>query len=163
MPKVDVKLSYTAAATGKKGTTTISDVNPSATRTSLLQLTQGLNALTTNNYVESNRVATTNLDTEDPSPEMAKSFRGITVEDAARNATAKISFNKTTSESTKPAVFFYNEGTSSVSLLSTSPVSSGSPTIALYHATIPNSDGVLYVGLSEVADFYSEFVKLTVS
>lgn len=162
MPKIDVKLSYTAAATGKKGTTTISDVNPSATRTQLLQLMQGLNALTTNNYVESNRVATTNLDTEDPSPEMTKAFRETTITGATRGATATITFNATTTSTGSPMVVFLSgtDYTATYLQVTDGATTSTQKTVT---CTVPNAGGYLYAGLTEKADFYADFVMAEVS
>lgn len=53
---------------GKKSgdsiTTTISDVNPSATNAQLATLGTMLNALTTNTYEKTDRITTVNCDTE---------------------------------------------------------------------------------------------------
>lgn len=162
MPKIDVKLSYTAAATGKKGTMTISDVNPTATRAQLMQLTQGLNALTTNIYGESNRIATTNLDTEDPSPDMPKAFRETAITNATRGATATITYNTTPTTTGSPMVVFLNGSDYAATYLRTTDGSTTS-TQKTVTVTIPNSSGWLYVGLLEKDAFYADFVSAEVS
>lgn len=63
MPKVDLKIYSTAIADGKKQTTTVSYVNASASNGALLSFAQQLNNLTTNNYIETDKITTENLDT----------------------------------------------------------------------------------------------------
>lgn len=65
MARTDLKILSTNAGTGQKITTTISHVNPNANSSLLRQLGTSLNALTTNNYAETNRVQTVNVDTEE--------------------------------------------------------------------------------------------------
>lgn len=64
MAKTELKLKSKNAATGQDITTTISYVNPTADSTTLKTFGQKLNALTTNNYTETDRVQTINVDTE---------------------------------------------------------------------------------------------------
>lgn len=66
MAKTSLKLNSTDGY-GKDLTTTINYVNPEAGKDQMLELTQALNALTTNTYKETEKVTTTNLDLE-PSP-----------------------------------------------------------------------------------------------
>lgn len=51
---------------GKKRTTTISHVNPTATPATLVEFSQRLNLLTLNTYEQTDLVVKTNLDTETP-------------------------------------------------------------------------------------------------
>lgn len=66
MPNVktstDIKITSSEQGSGKHITTTITDVNPSASAAVLVQFARQLNALTTNTYVETNQVVTTRLD-----------------------------------------------------------------------------------------------------
>lgn len=66
MPNVktstDIKITSQDVNTGKNITTTITDVNPSASAATLVQFSRQLNALTTNTYIETNQVVTTRLD-----------------------------------------------------------------------------------------------------
>lgn len=64
MPKTstDIKITSQDVNTGKNITTTITDVNPSASAAVLVQFARQLNALTTNTYIETNQVVTTRLD-----------------------------------------------------------------------------------------------------
>lgn len=66
MPNVktstDLKITSRDVNTGKNITTTITDVNPSASAATLVQFSRQLNALTTNTYIETNKVVTTRLD-----------------------------------------------------------------------------------------------------
>lgn len=65
MAKTELKLKSKNAATGQDITTTLSYVNPNADSATLKTFGQKLNAFTTNNYVETDRVQTINVDTED--------------------------------------------------------------------------------------------------
>lgn len=58
----DLKITSRDVNTGKNITTTITDVNPSASAATLVQFSRQLNALTTNTYIETNQVVTTRLD-----------------------------------------------------------------------------------------------------
>lgn len=64
MAKTDLQLKTLAQATGAKMTTTLTYVNPNANSATLKEFGQKLNNLTTNTYVETNRVQTINVDTE---------------------------------------------------------------------------------------------------
>lgn len=68
MARTDLKILSTNAGTGQKMTTTISHVNPAANSTLLRQLGTKLNSMTTNNYSETDRVQTINVDTETVPP-----------------------------------------------------------------------------------------------
>lgn len=65
MAKTNLQLKTLAQATGKSITTTLTYVNPNANSATLKTFGQKLNALTTNSYVETDRVQTINVDTED--------------------------------------------------------------------------------------------------
>lgn len=65
MARTDLKILSTNAGTGQKMTTTISHINPNANSSLLRQLGTKLNSMTTNNYAETNRVQTINVDTEE--------------------------------------------------------------------------------------------------
>lgn len=64
MAKTDIKIYATEAASGKKTTTSITYVNPEADSQTLKTFAQMMNAFTTNNYVETDRIHTINVDTE---------------------------------------------------------------------------------------------------
>lgn len=64
MAKTNLQIKSTNAATGAKMTTTLTYVNPEANSATLKQFAQKLNRLTTNNYVEADRVQSINVDTE---------------------------------------------------------------------------------------------------
>lgn len=157
MPKVDIKLYSTDAAEGKKITTSVPYVNPEASNSVLKEFAQQLNAFTSNTYVETDRVETVNVDTD----ESRKQFRRITITGAAQGATATISFNKAESETVSPAVFFYTNGTTT--LLSTTPATSTDPTIAKFTVQIPSSSGYIYIGTLAATEFYSDFVNQAVN
>ena len=63
MAKTDVKL-YAIDTLGKATTTTISDVNPDATSSQLVQMGHLFNNLTQNTYSKTDRINTINCDTE---------------------------------------------------------------------------------------------------
>lgn len=65
MAKTELKLKSKNAATGQNITTTLTYVNPNADSATLKTFGQKLNAFTTNNYVETDRVQTINVDTEE--------------------------------------------------------------------------------------------------
>lgn len=65
MPKISVALNSTESATGKKNQKTFTDVKATATSEQITNFTKGLNSLTTNNYVETNRIEKTNVDIEE--------------------------------------------------------------------------------------------------
>lgn len=64
MPKLSFQLKATAAGTGKSVTTTVTNLNPEAGKPVIKEFAQKLNQLTTNAYVETNYVESTNLDTD---------------------------------------------------------------------------------------------------
>lgn len=63
MSKIDLKLTATGP-NAEVTTTTISYANPNATNAELLNFTRALNNLTQNTYGDTQKVTTTNLDTE---------------------------------------------------------------------------------------------------
>lgn len=65
MARTDLKIYSKIAATGKNSTTNITHVNSEATSQQLKGLATRLNALTTNEYQQADRVNTINVDTED--------------------------------------------------------------------------------------------------
>lgn len=67
MAKVAIALNSTEVTTGKKLQKTLTDIKPSATSEQITNFTKGLNNLTTNNYVETNRIEKLNADTEEVS------------------------------------------------------------------------------------------------
>lgn len=64
MAKTELKLKTKNAATEQAITTTVGYVNPEADSNTLKTFGQMLNALTTNTYIETDRVQTINVDTE---------------------------------------------------------------------------------------------------
>lgn len=156
MPKVDIKLYSTDATDGKKITTSVPYVNPDASNSVLKEFAQRLNAFTSNNYTETDRVETVNVDTDSS----RKQFRRITITGAAQGATATITFNKSETETATPAVFYYSNGT--VTLLSTTSGTSTDPTIAKFTVQIPNNSGYIYVGLLAATEFYPDFINQAV-
>lgn len=156
MPKVDLKLYSTDAAEGKKITTSVTYVNPNVSNSVLKSFAQQLNAFTTNSYVETDRVETVNVDTE----ESRKSFRILTVTGATRNSTATITFNKSDTETFMPAAFFVSSGTAQ--LPTVTQATSTDPTLGKCTVTIPDSTGWLYLGIQEKADFYADFIAVSI-
>jgi len=65
MAKISVALNSTEQATGKKNQKTLTDIKASATSEQITNFTRGLNNLTTNTYVETNRIEKLNADTEE--------------------------------------------------------------------------------------------------
>lgn len=65
MAKIALNVISTEAATGKKLQKTLTDINATATSTQIKTFTTALNGLTTNNYVETNRIEKKNVDTEE--------------------------------------------------------------------------------------------------
>lgn len=63
MARTDIKI-YSTDSSEKKITTTISHVNDQATSATLLEFAQKMNAFTTNNFNEADRINTINLSTE---------------------------------------------------------------------------------------------------
>lgn len=160
MPKTDIKIYSTDAATGSKITTSVGYVNPNATNNVLKTFAQQLNDLTTNEYSSSDRIETVNLDTEGS----RKSFRDITVSGAVQGGTAQITHNITQTFKGTPAVFF-TYGTApnlTVTYLPPTELSSTGSTVT-HTVTVPNHSGWLYVGLNENAAFYSAFLGTEVS
>ncbi len=157
MPKVDLKLYSTDAADGKKITTSVTYVNPAASNAVLKSFAQQLNALTTNNYTQTDRVETVNVDTDDS----RKQFRDILITGATRGATATISVNIEENGSVNPAVFFYSSG--NVQVLTTTSAPSVDPTVARFTVTIPNNGGQVFIGIAASNIFYADFVTTTVS
>lgn len=157
MPKTDIKLYSTDAATGSKITTSVPYVNPNASNDALKEFALKLNAFTTNTYASTDRVETVNVDTESG----RKQFRNITVTGAIQGATATISANIQIGGSINPAVFFFTNNT--VTILTTAAVPSDDPTIAKRSVTIPNSSGEMYIGLIANDDFYADFTFVSIT
>lgn len=64
MPKLSFQLKATAAGTGKSVTTTVTNLNPEASKPVIKEFARRLNLLTTNTYEETDYIERTNLDTE---------------------------------------------------------------------------------------------------
>ena len=62
--KTALVLTATELGTGKKLQKTFTDINPNATNAQLVAFTRALNGLTTNTYVETNRVDRARCDDE---------------------------------------------------------------------------------------------------
>lgn len=154
MPKTDIKLYSTDAGTGSKITTSVSYVNPNASNAVLKSFGQQLNALTTNGYVQTDRIETINVDTD----ESRKMFRDITVTGAVQGATATVTMNINEGETSKPAAFFWTE--SGTTLLTVTTVQSDISTVGKFTVSIPNSSGSLYLGQIAKNNFYADFVAV---
>lgn len=63
MSSTDIKI-ITTDQEGKRTTTTVTDVNPSASAATLVQFARNLNAFTSNVYERTEKIVTTELDTE---------------------------------------------------------------------------------------------------
>ena len=157
MSKTSIILTTTEATTGKKRKRSFSDINPNATNEELKNFAVNFNALTTNQYVETNRVDTINVDTESS----GKSFRNLTITGATRGASATITSKIRAGGTITPAVFYYTTG-GSVQLLSPTSLESDDPTIAKFSVTIPNTSGYVYVGLMKDTNFYADFINQAV-
>lgn len=147
MPKTDIKL-YSKNTSGQKQTTTITYVNNEVSSDILKDFAQSLNALTTNSYEKTDRINTINCDTE-----QTKMFRNMKFEGVSRGATAKLTYNATTSAS--PAMIFDNNNSTTVRWITGTLTIEGG--IATYTFTVPNEAGYIYAGLNERDDFYSAF------
>ena len=156
MAKTSLIVTSTTATDGKKLQKTLTDINSAATNEQLKSFGQRLNGLTTNTYVETNRVDRVNCDTEDGGLSGGKAFRNITITGVAQGATATISANAAEGASINPAVFFFANNT--VTILTTTAAASDDTTIAKRSVTIPNNSGELYIGLIANDDFYADFI-----
>lgn len=163
MPKTDLKIYSTDAGTGAKITSSVSYVNPTASSNVLKSFAQQLNALTTNNYTSADRIDTTNVDTEDPTP-ITKSFRETTITGATRGSTATITYNVTTTQQGSPFVVFLTQSGDDYSV-SYLPTTDGTTTATqkTVTCTVPDSGGWLYAGLLEKDAFYADFIRVEVS
>ena len=63
--KTSVLLTTTELSTGKKLQKTFTDINPETTNDKLVAFTRALNSLTTNTYIETNRVDKVRCDDEE--------------------------------------------------------------------------------------------------
>lgn len=153
MPKTDLKLYSTDAATGAKQTTTISYVNPNASGTALKNFAQQLNSLTDNTYASSDRIETLNLDTEEPSTD--KLTRSITFNNLIKGQSTDITITTDDGETLTPTFVYYENSTASV--WSVTKVM-GTP--GLYRGNIPSTATSLAVGTAETADYYAQFVQV---
>lgn len=159
MPKVDIKLYSTDSGTGAKQTTTVSYVNPDVSNSVLQNFGQMLNGLTDNNYGSTDRVETTNTDTEGS----RKISRNLTISNVISNQTATITFNIEPNEETRPSVFYYADGTTQGLSVT---AGTGSTTQAVYTTTIPTvpqGGAVVYVGLAETTEFNSAFLRTVIT
>ena len=163
MPKTDLKIYSTDAGTGAKITSSVSYVNPNASSSVLKSFAQQLNALTTNNYTSADRIDTTNVDTEDPTP-ITKSFRETTITGATRGGTATITYNVTMTQQGTPFVVFLTDSGSGYSATYL-PTTDGTTTDTQKSVTctVPNSGGYIYAGLLENNIFYADFIRVEVS
>lgn len=160
MPKTDIKVYSTDAATGAKITTSVGYVNPNATNDVLKSFAQQLNGLTTNTYTSSDRIETVNLDTEGS----RKSFRNITISGAVQGGTAQITHNTTQTVKGTPAVFFVTGSSPNYNATYLVPTEASSTDSTVTHTvTVPNQSGWLYAGLRANDTFYADFVQATVS
>ena len=166
MAKTSLIITSTAATDGKKLQKTFTDINSTATNEQLKSFGQVLNALTTNTYVETNRVDKVNCDTEEGggtgggSASSGKRFRETAITGAAKSSTATITANIREGGNINPAVFYYANG--STQLLSPTKVTSDLATVAKFTVSVPNNSGYLYVGLLEDSNFYADFVHTNV-
>lgn len=165
--KTSIIMNTLDQTTNKKRKRSITNINPNATNEEMKNFSMAVVGLTNDLYLETERVDKINVDTEPTPTPSTLSDRETTVTDAAKNGTAKITFKRTETEASyggvSLVVFYYNTQESTTEKLTTSSVSSGDPTIALYHVTIPNYNGRLYVGIEATEKFNSDFVKTTIS
>ena len=87
MSSTSLKLVSSNAQTGAKINTSIPYVNESASSATLKQYGQMLNALTTNNYLQTDRVQTINVDTEEVPVEIEKATATITLSTTTASGT----------------------------------------------------------------------------
>lgn len=94
MARTDLKIVSVETATQDKITTTIGYVNQTATSAKLKQLAEKLNALTTNQYHEANRVNTLNVDSEEvpdyPEAEITFTQSSFNAQDLINGGSVKI-------------------------------------------------------------------------
>ena len=79
MAKTSLIISSTAVSDGKKLQKTLTDINSAATNDQLKSFAQVLNNLTTNTYIETNRVDRTNCDSESGAGGLGKAFRNMAI------------------------------------------------------------------------------------
>ena len=151
--KTSIIITSKEANTEKKRKRSFSDINPNATNDELKNFALAVNSLTTNQYVETNRVDTTNVDSEDSQ----KGHRDLSISNYGVNQTAEITFNIVPEETVSPTVFYY--ANSQVSVLTTTQETSETTTIAKFTCQIPNTTGVIYIALQETENFYSAYVR----
>lgn len=139
MAKISVALNSTEVATGKKLQKTLTDINAAATSAQIKTFTQALNNLTTNNYVETNRIEKLNVDTEEPSG--GKLIPSLTISEFA-SGSATVTYN--------------GDGTLVLKVIS--------GTMALEGNTVTatgNAEGVIYA--LETANYAAAVLPVTVS
>lgn len=156
MPTSIIVTTKGTSPSAKSRKRSITDINPNATNAEMKNFAVALVGLTNSQYIESDRVDKTNLDGVDD----RKYFRQITIENAAVNQTATITFKITANEEVSPICFFTTAN--STEKLTTTREESTSPTTAIFSVTIPNSTGTLFTGISEKANFYSELIKTNI-
>lgn len=160
MAKTSLIISSTSVSDGKKLQKTLTDINSAATNDQLKSFAQVLNNLTTNTYLETNRVDRSNCDTEDDGGTGAT--RELTVTGAAQGATATVTYTVGESESSPPSpACFYLKGTSgnyTVTYLAATVTTAGTAT-----CTIPNETGYLYTGITAKNGYGADFIITTVS
>lgn len=164
MPKVDLKLYSLDSGTGKKITSSVAYVNPATDGATLLEFAQKLNSFTTNVYSSTDRVETTNVDTE-PTPVLDKSLRNMSLTGVAQGATATLTMAVAEGETINP-VTGYIYGSSSDFQMAYMPATrqqSADPNVGTFTFNIPSyGGGVIFASTFENDAFYSSSVKETV-
>ena len=166
MAKTSLIISSTAVSDGKKLQKTLTDINSAATNDQLKSFAQVLNNLTTNTYIETNRVDRTNCDSESGAGGLGKAFRNMAITGAGRGSTATVTFDTDGAETVpKPAVFFVyqNGGELAAQFVSPTAATSDDPGVAKYTFTCLNQATDIFAGIGEKDSYYAEFVKVVVS
>lgn len=98
MAKYSLQLKETQSTNAKAKTTTISNVNPEASDQTLLTFAQKISSLSSNVYEETNKIVTTNLDTESenlltPTFTMTKTSYSLTTDASGDNILMGLTYN----------------------------------------------------------------------
>lgn len=158
MAKTELKLKSKNAGTEQNITTTIGYVNPDADSQTLKTFGQKLNSFTTNNYVETDRVQTINVDTE-----TIKQWRNMTANNISQgSSSAYITYNSKSGSTNTPFVVFYSGSGDTATVLTTTFEQGATPTEGKAKFTVPNSAGTLYAVFVGGTAFYADSLMVTV-
>lgn len=157
--KTDLKI--TTSGDGTKSTTTISDVNPEVSNQTLAQFATRLNALTNQTYEHSNRVITSNVDTETYPPTAQEPTLSL-AQSSINSADIKSNTNLgTITTNSDGKLYVRTNSTSSIGFV---------PTIIILDKTLyiqPSSNQATnqtyYIGVTATENYAGKEVQFTVN